>query len=434
MFDPGRKVYPKGKIVIIPSHGKLYKLPAAKTRDVNPSAVKIFRAITRYGTVGEIAETLGLSTVNDQTQLDRFLDGLVTDGLLSFDRPEGGAIFFKDEAVAPALGRLFIEVTRSCNLRCRHCYAEAIGDCDELDTDTLMSIIAQADALGVRQVDFTGGEAFLRKDFPELLRATSSRGMFSHLFTNGTLLDRDTCGFLASLGTIRMVYVSLDDCDSDGHDGFRMVDGAFQKTMEGIKNLKAANVPVTINLIIERRNVRRIGEIVERFRDDPGVPTRVAPVLYVGRGKCLDDGILSVEEICDAYHQWFLAQEIQHGPVEVKRVGERVGTDCGIAHSMLFIKSDGEICLCPTLTSTESEVFRFGNARTDGLERVWSESPNLHSLRNVSCMKKDCGFISACRHGCRSRAFLANGDINSIDPIPCAFFSKYGETIFEGTL
>ena len=68
------------------------------------------------------------------------------------------------------------ELTLSCNLKCRHCGSRAGAPrSDELTTAEALSLVdALADA-GVREVTLIGGEAYLRRDWLEIVRAIRSR-------------------------------------------------------------------------------------------------------------------------------------------------------------------------------------------------------------------------------------------------------------------
>ena len=56
-----------------------------------------------------------------------------------------------------------IRLTKRCNLRCKHCYANGGENCEqELTLDDIKSILDQLSAMSVSEVFFTGGEPFIR--------------------------------------------------------------------------------------------------------------------------------------------------------------------------------------------------------------------------------------------------------------------------------
>ncbi len=83
------------------------------------------------------------------------------------------------------------EVTLACNLRCRHCLsASGRAAARELSTAEALDLVDQLHRAGVFQVNFGGGEPFMRPDFEEILAACHARGIVTCISTNGTLLDR----------------------------------------------------------------------------------------------------------------------------------------------------------------------------------------------------------------------------------------------------
>ena len=70
------------------------------------------------------------------------------------------------------------EITLACNLKCRHCGSRAGKTrVSELSTTEAFSVIDQLAALGTREITLIGGEAFLRKDWVELVERITRHGM-----------------------------------------------------------------------------------------------------------------------------------------------------------------------------------------------------------------------------------------------------------------
>ncbi|MBI3739120.1 MAG: radical SAM protein [Chloroflexi bacterium] len=65
--------------------------------------------------------------------------------------------------------RMDLAITYRCNNDCAHCYNARERNFPELDTDHWKLILDKLWALGVPHIVFTGGEATLRNDLPELI-------------------------------------------------------------------------------------------------------------------------------------------------------------------------------------------------------------------------------------------------------------------------
>jgi MoaA/NifB/PqqE/SkfB family radical SAM enzyme len=78
------------------------------------------------------------------------------------------------------------EITLQCDLACRHCGSRAgRARPDELSTPEALDLVRQLAALGVREVTLIGGEAYLRDDWLEIVRAVRAHGMTCTMTTGG---------------------------------------------------------------------------------------------------------------------------------------------------------------------------------------------------------------------------------------------------------
>ena len=68
------------------------------------------------------------------------------------------------------------EVSLACNLRCSHCLSSS-GEAakDEMTTAEALDLVEQLHQARVFQVNFGGGEPFMRPDFEQILDACNTR-------------------------------------------------------------------------------------------------------------------------------------------------------------------------------------------------------------------------------------------------------------------
>ncbi len=93
----------------------------------------------------------------------------------------------------------------------------------ELDTATWQRVLAEAAALGVLQLHFSGGEPTARKDLPDLVSTAAELGLYSNLITSGVLLDEAMLERLTRAG-LDHVQISFQDTEPENADrigGFR---------------------------------------------------------------------------------------------------------------------------------------------------------------------------------------------------------------------
>ena len=154
---------------------------------------------------------------------------------------------------------LWMEITGRCNLRCIHCYAEAVPDqSTELPTHVLTRVLDQAAAFGYKRVQFTGGECTLRDDLPLLITHAKTKGFeFIEVFTNGTLLSEPVIAFLAREGV--RVALSLHSYRAAVHDAITRGAGSFDRAMRNLEYLLAYKVPVRCTTIAMKENEEDVG-------------------------------------------------------------------------------------------------------------------------------------------------------------------------------
>ncbi len=135
-------------------------------------------------------------------------------------------------------------VTRSCNLKCVHCYAHARDEifAGELSTEEGKAVLDDLAAFGSPVVLFSGGEPLVRPDLTELAEYAVGKGMRAVISTNGTLITSRIAGKLKKIG-LSYVGISLDGME-EVNDRFRGVKGAFKKAMAGIMACQDVGIKV----------------------------------------------------------------------------------------------------------------------------------------------------------------------------------------------
>jgi MoaA/NifB/PqqE/SkfB family radical SAM enzyme len=132
-----------------------------------------------------------------------------------------------------------VETNRSCNLRCRYCYARSGGDAAALDIDSLQSLVLQAAQLGARSiVVIGGGEPTLHRHFRQLIRFIHTQGMIPVVFTNAVNLTPRLAEFLYDHNA--SVMGKCDSLRPSVQDFLAGRPGAFETIRRGMDNLVQA--------------------------------------------------------------------------------------------------------------------------------------------------------------------------------------------------
>ncbi len=347
--------------------------------------------------------------------------------------------------VAPFL--VVWDYTSMCNLKCKHCYANA-GKLakDELSTEERYEVVDKLDKAGVVALAFSGGEPLMRKDFFEIAKYAREKGMFVSVASNGTLISKKVAEKLKEAG-VGYVEISLDHVNPKIHDEFRGVNGAWKRTVEGIKNCVKAKISTGMATTVTKYNYESIPSMLEfakklkvdYFMAFNFVPTR--------RGREISEQDITPEErerllelLYEKLCEWkkpkvfstspaYARISIEHaengkkkeivlshfGSAELEgktlAIADFIG-GCGAGRNYCSIEYNGDIQPCVFIP------IKVGNIIREDFEKIWRESEVFEKLRNRDLLRGACG---ECRYrylcgGCRARAFAITGDILGSDP------------------
>jgi len=336
------------------------------------------------------------------------------------------------------------EVTRSCNLNCVHCRASSrFGPYDqELDTGEALEVLDQIREVGTPIIILTGGEPLLRKDIFELARYGTDRGLRMVMGSNGTLITARLARSIEESG-IKRVSISLDGATRESHDAFRKVDGAFDRAMKGISNLKDQGVAFQINTTIAQRNLSELQEILDLAVRIGAIAHHIFLLVPTGRAREMvnqelsardyentlrwfyrqhDTVSLELKATCAPQYYRILRKETSSRGqnVHAKTMGlDAVTRGCLAGTSYCFVSHVGVVQPCGYLELDS------GDLRKATFSQIWHNSLIFNELRDFSKYKGKCGrceYLAVCG-GCRARAFEAYGDYLAEEPL-CAYNPK----------
>jgi uncharacterized Fe-S cluster-containing radical SAM superfamily protein len=140
------------------------------------------------------------------------------------------------------LKTLWINTGTLCNITCRNCYIESSPKNDALSYITAAEVAGYLNEAAdlrapLEEVGFTGGEPFLNRDLPAMLRDVLGRGLSALVLTNAMKPMMNHAGALlalhAAFGDRLTIRVSLDHHEAALHD-LERGEGTFARTMEGL--------------------------------------------------------------------------------------------------------------------------------------------------------------------------------------------------------
>ncbi len=301
--------------------------------------------------------------------------------------------------------RMDLALTYRCNDNCTHCYNARPRSFPEISTREWQWVLDRLWQIGVPHICFTGGEATLRHDLPELIAYGHALGHVVGLLTNGRRLS--DAGYMRCLAQAGLdhVQVTLESSREDIHDRMVRASGAWKQTVAGIRNALEAGVFVMTNTTLLAENAGGIGETID-YLADLGVPTvGCNALIHAGAGAAVGSGLpetalgpllREVRARTDAYGQrliWYTpTQYCAFDPVEAE-LGVK---GCTAARYNMCIEPDGAVLPC------QSYYRPVGNLLVDAWDSIWNHDLSVW-LRERKYMTegcRSCALVAECGGGC----------------------------------
>ena len=339
-------------------------------------------------------------------------------------------------------------LTRTCNLKCVHCYtdSEACKYEGELTTAQAKAVLDDLASFEVPAVLFSGGEPLVRPDLFELAAYARSLGLHVVASTNGTLITPAVAQRFKELG-FAYVGISLDSAVPAVHDEFRGVQGAFERTMKGFRNCVEARQKVGLRLTLTRhtaQNLDMLFDFIEREGIDRACFYHLCPsgrgkdllaltpeqsraavdtIItrtgdFMARGKRIE--VLTVDNACDGPYLYLRMLRENHPRAEQVREmiawngGARYSSGVGIAN----IDFNGDV------HADQFSMYRsFGNVKERKFSAIWQDTtdPIMAGLKDrlpkLEGRCAACRFREVCGGSLRARAEVLTGNPWAADPL-----------------
>ncbi len=324
------------------------------------------------------------------------------------------------------LSSVQLEITRQCNLHCKHCYNNSGAKREnELTVEEMKELIDELAHIGVLNVLVTGGEPLLHPDLFEIISYVRSKPMSCMVFTNGTLITKEVIHTFKKLGVLS-VTLSLDGFTALTHDTFRG-GKSFERVIKAVAMLKEAGIPVRINISMHKGILDEVCDLLELLGKWGITEHYLWPISYTGRAKGEDFTITPDEYEKTLRH--IKEYERTSGEEKKRLPYNRDQTTCGIGMSNLVIRSTGVVVPCPAFPETMS----LGSIREESVAEIWNNSPLLNKMRHMSPLEnekcKECPHVKVCGGGCMAEIYRRTGELGHCDPFECAYFEVYSDYV-----
>lgn len=175
-------------------------------------------------------------------------------------------------------------LTRRCNLKCRHCYTTSadVAFPGELSTEQALGVIDDLASFRIPALILSGGEPLSRPDFFELAAYARTKVRYLALSTNGTRIEGEAAEKVAQIG-FDYVGISIDGVGAT-NDWFRGKEGAFEEALTGAQNCKSLGIKVGLRFTPTEDNAEQLPSILDLCEAEGINKFYMSHLVYAGRG------------------------------------------------------------------------------------------------------------------------------------------------------
>ena len=284
--------------------------------------------------------------------------------------------------------------------------------------EQVLDLAGQLIDLGVKEVTLIGGEAYLRKDWLQIIEKLARGGVAVSITTGGRGMTAERARSAKSAG-LAGASVSLDGL-RETHDRLRAARGSFDAALAAMGHLRDAGLRVYNNSQINRLTFPDFPELLETIIQHGTQGWQIMLTVPMGRAADEPDVLLQPYELLEVFP--VLARIKQRadeagvliwrgntlgyfGPYESMFQGwtpRGHGGSCGAGKTTMGIEADGTIKGCPSLGTVK---WGGGNFRDATLEDIWMRAEPLRFNRTRTAKElwgycASCYYADTCKAGC----------------------------------
>jgi PqqA peptide cyclase len=318
---------------------------------------------------------------------------------------------------------MLAELTYACPLHCPYCSnpLNLTNYSEELATEEWQRVLAEARALGVLQLHLSGGEPLQRRDLVELVASARDLGFYTNLITSALGLSRRRAEELKTAG-LDHVQISIQADEQSLSDRIAGTP-SYERKVAAARMVKELDWPLTMNVVIHRYNIDRMGRILDLAEELGADRIELANTQYYGWARRNRAALLPSRAQLDRAEEVVrAARRRSKGEMEIIYVipdyYSKYPKPCmgGWGKNQLTVTPNGNVLPCPAAHTLDLPR---ATVRERSLAWIWDESPLFQRFRGTEWMPEPC---RSCDRreidfgGCRCQAFQLTGDAARTDP------------------
>ena len=350
-------------------------------------------ADARFVVIGETIESLNNEDLDFTYNIDN-PKTLVTDYTQQTTEKinENTQDFFLEEIQGrPLISALQFELSSRCNERCIHCYIPNGKKNKGFDMPLakVKSILDEFAELGGINVTLSGGEAFLHKDLIEICRYCREKDLKISILSNLIALKDEDIKALKEVN-LSLIQTSLYSMTPEIHDFITKVKGSFEKTINAIEKLVAADIPVQISCPLMKANKEGYDKVL-KYAQSLKVKAQTDYIMMAQSDLNTENlaNRLSLEET-EKVIRTIIETDIDYNEKTLKQtsISEEMEFDlerfmkqpvCGVGYDNCCITANGDVYPCAGW-----QDYVLGNVYKQSLQEIWENSERIKELRKVT--------------------------------------------------
>jgi radical SAM protein with 4Fe4S-binding SPASM domain len=303
-----------------------------------------------------------------------------------------------------------IELLTRCNWVCKHCY-NADRNNDGLPMTMIRRLLYDLRSMGTFEIEFTGGEPFLRKDFIDIVELSRNLGFNVLILSNLSIITLNEIDKIKELN-VQKISSTIFSMNQVKHDFITGRQGSLNEALNSILIMRNKGISLEIKTVITRftlTDYREVHEFCKQHQISHLITTNIFPKRngYQVQDECSVDvkDLYGILPEIDKYRNFDKPRGITSDSYM-----------CNSIHYSLHINSSGDVYPCIMMP------IAIGNINHKNIFDIWNNSEKLKEISsftwNYLHKCSSCKSKQFC-YRCAGLAYLHRGTFYAEDILEC---------------
>lgn len=306
------------------------------------------------------------------------------------------------------LSMVHLSLSEDCNLNCVYCYAKERKEREHRKVGLSDYIQVIDDILRINPncgFTITGGEPLLNPLWKDISSYIRSRGAYSILLTNGTLINESNIDIIRQ--NFSLVTLSVDGSTAPVHSRTR--GNNLHLVERAIHLLESRGVDYSISMTVTKTNIHDVAMMAKKY----GNRLSYAPLFPVNDSLRRESIAITGMEYFNALKNAAGVAPLAYCESTIESAKHSRCYKCAVGDGEISISATGDVYPCQLLHTPE---FYAGNILDNPINEIYQTAPSLIRCSNLNVDDmagcKDCAFKYICGGSCRARAYYETGSVD----------------------